>query len=209
MIERLKTSTTKQALLLLITVLASGIFAWYFDYHPRLRFSLEMTVRGVLGGGLVVFAFSLLYLIATVFFAKGNLAAQLHGSNSPSKQNSYLTYVGAGIATGSGEELFFRGFLFSYLALSSVLWGYLANFLLGFLLYLPSKAGWRLALIRAIECSYYALMFRYSSSIYAVALAHGLATTITLLIKDRQLLDPIAKHLRLWMDTHGLRRLRA
>lgn len=213
MIECLKTSTTKQALLLLITVLASGVFAWYFDYFPRLRFSLEMTVRGVLGGGLVVFAYSLLLLITTVFFAKGALAAQLQsqlpGPNSPSKQNSFLTYIGAGLTTGSGEELFFRGFLFSYLALSSVLWGYLANFVLGFLLYLPSRAGWRLALIRAIECSYYALMFRYNSSIYVVALAHGLATTITLLITDRQLLDPIAKHLRLWMDTHGLRRLRA
>lgn len=209
MIERLKTSTTKQALLIFITVLASAVFAWYFDYHPRLRFSWEMTMRGVLGGALVVFAYSLLYLCAVVFFPKGRLAEELQFNSAPAKRNSPLKFLGAGIATGGGEELFFRGFLFSYIALNSVLWGYLLNFVLGLLLYLPSRAGWRIALVRGIECSYYALMFRYNSSIYVVALAHGFATTLSLLITDRRLLDPLAKHLRLWMDTHGLRRLRA
>lgn len=186
MIARFTSSLPKQCAVLAVFTMLAGLACWFFDFHPRVKFGPEYFFRGFVGGSIVAAVSLALHWTAVFFFPK-----QLSVTRKITEEyrlEAPLQLSTRTIAAAAGEELLLRAFIFHYLAAFSFALGMLVNFLLSFGLYYEGRDRLINAAIKGVECSFYAVMYWESRSLFMIVTARFAAEIlISQLLSNRSL----------------------
>ena len=171
MLFYLKRTIERQILLLL----SLAVLAWggsiLLDVHPRFRGSAAMMLRGGLGG-LLCLAVTVSLVVVWLLVPRCNGRNILKAGSEALADRSLCTIFGAALTAATGEELLFRGVLFSAAARFNFHLALAGTFVLMALLHLRTRKDWPLALLKGMECTLYAYMYFNTRSLCMVGVAH-------------------------------------
>ncbi len=186
MIVRLRKSLIHQLIFLSVAAGLAYLLGSVLGFHPRLRWSTSMVLRGF-AFGLLCFAASFILQSLLAFFFKQFRKTLLEVSDSQ-KDMSYFALSGTAITAGAGEELLFRGVLFTWLASFGLVWGVIGNFLLMFIVHLQGRSFLLWSLSKSFECTFYAIAFHIHRGLTVVAIAHAVVEIASaLLLRDKRI----------------------
>lgn len=157
-------------LLLLSSVLAA-LLSVYAAVEPRVRLSPETLLRALLATALVFLILGALHLFFLLLFGPSH-AQEIKDWAEDKQLDSPALNLGASLSQGISQEFLLRGYVFSGLLLFSPLVAYGVNVLLSFLLHFSGRQQLRIAFLRAIEGSIYALMYASNRSLAMIAITH-------------------------------------
>jgi hypothetical protein len=169
--------------LFIYTILAI-IFAHFTNYHPILRESLELGIRGLILGLFASF-FVIIISLLGVFLSKKQSKAN-DNLKKVEQNNSFL--LATPLVLAFGEEFFLRGFVFGYFVQSSPLTAYIVNVFLtliaAFLSNLPNYYG-RIgySLVARISLgAVYAMFYSIHHSLFLIIIARFTEELIVLAV---------------------------
>ncbi|MCB0324063.1 MAG: CPBP family intramembrane metalloprotease [Bdellovibrionales bacterium] len=205
MLFRLKTTLERQMVLLAACALVAFLMSFIVDYSPRLRLSPELLLKGSIGGVLICGVSALLTLSA-VFVFPDRFRREYDLERSALVNLNGFGILGAAITAGAGEELLFRGFLFTALSKLSGPFAYITHYIFVTACYVHRRALYLTPCIRGIECSLYAAMFSYNRSLAMLAVAHGIVQAATFISYKLGWIDHVFDFRKRFLATSILRR---
>lgn len=180
MLFRLKLSLEKQILLFVFLILLSFLLNWYFAFVPLLRINERTLAAGILAGLLCAAAAAALPAILAYF--KPAVCAESFGeTRSALSRLSALAVFGAAVTAGCGEELLLRGCIFALLLRKFFIVAFLLNFVLSLALYFRGRRHFIWSTVKALECTFYALLYYYERSLFLIGVSHFTAEAVSAL----------------------------
>lgn len=192
MLERLKGTMAGQVLLLVILTAASALFCFWGDFQPRLMMSSMKCLEGAIGGALTL-ATSLCFHLLLLLIIPEHTSRYLKEFSRQRGRLSWSVALGAVVVSATAEELFFRAYLFGYIAFFSLVAALAINLFAVFLCSLSSRREIPAALARGFEGSAVAVFYCYSHSLFSLAVARALFETAVIALARTSRLEHLSE----------------
>ncbi len=170
MLHKIKLHPRNQILAFAIFISLATILCYTLEFQPRIRFTTFNLAISSATGIIISLFVLIVFSIQHRFFSK-RFSSALPENLKLLQNSSSGIIIAAALISGTAEELLFRGFVFNYLLSVSPIIAFLVNSLLSYGLYYSRSTGHTLCLIKMIEGTCLALLFWWTSSIFALALA--------------------------------------